>query len=612
MNLYFPTSSLNFNDIFATESISPKYIYAKRSFGTRSHFITELNPNEKFITLFTKPPYFELVDKNDSDYEQYPLLIEIKIDSLKEQTQFIKVSDDIYITTQTIYFQRENLKLYFFSNEHLTMILTKSKLINESKLVPKYQPNFQLLKPNVLVKYDLKDIKYPYVTDDSMMPILEFDRIYNSIKGFYYFYVIKKYLNEFLQIHQEYKQNLKRSEDIQRVLDYKDNELNQTAYALNLILQTAENLQKKRLEEVEHHYDNLILQLNPFFINSKTRIKFNNNLVDIDTELKVFQLILNIILQNPKSQVGNVNNEEVCNLIELVGKAITNEINTNSYTADIISIHKRIVLRVIDINVENLHSVVLKNFFTFVLKLNNIEELNHFINLKNIKNCYFCYCFYGAFFGFSGLSKILTRDLFSSTNIDLFDIIDYNLYILTKNMREDISYNFKLKLNNPEIVKKYGNHIQLHLDNPCNITTDSTQLLEIDNLLYNELKRIKESKTISSYIKKKNITMNSNKNEININFEKMGNNNVNITFSSKDTDKIYKIYLKYTKECTKDEKCRFKKNLTNYEINSFICAGNYPIFYFKVQQGTTPETSLTSLDDKHILLNYLQSLNSQK
>lgn len=74
MKLYFPTSSLNFNDIFATESISTKNFYTKRSFGTKRHFKTEMSFGDNCITLFSKVPYFRLCEEPSSNIEEYPII----------------------------------------------------------------------------------------------------------------------------------------------------------------------------------------------------------------------------------------------------------------------------------------------------------------------------------------------------------------------------------------------------------------------------------------------------------------------------------------------------------------------------------------------------------
>lgn len=67
MKYYIPTSSLNFNNILSTESISPKAFYEKRGFGYARWFAIEENNIDRATLLFDAPHMFE---RPKSDIEE--------------------------------------------------------------------------------------------------------------------------------------------------------------------------------------------------------------------------------------------------------------------------------------------------------------------------------------------------------------------------------------------------------------------------------------------------------------------------------------------------------------------------------------------------------------
>ena len=74
MKYYIPTSSLNFNNILSTESISPKAMYKKRGYGYSRWFTVEENNIEHTTLLFDTLCVF---DRPISDIEDHAMLIEI-------------------------------------------------------------------------------------------------------------------------------------------------------------------------------------------------------------------------------------------------------------------------------------------------------------------------------------------------------------------------------------------------------------------------------------------------------------------------------------------------------------------------------------------------------
>jgi len=85
--LYLPTSTLNFNNIFSSESISPLWFYGKRNFGYKRFEPVEPNSFQNSILLYNHYPAFEI-----KDYEQdnYPMIIEISKSMVSDKIAKLK------------------------------------------------------------------------------------------------------------------------------------------------------------------------------------------------------------------------------------------------------------------------------------------------------------------------------------------------------------------------------------------------------------------------------------------------------------------------------------------------------------------------------------------
>lgn len=72
--LYIPTTTLNFNNIMASESISPASFYLVRGFGYKRFNKVRPNDLERRTILYDKYPVFKI---DDDELENYPFVIEI-------------------------------------------------------------------------------------------------------------------------------------------------------------------------------------------------------------------------------------------------------------------------------------------------------------------------------------------------------------------------------------------------------------------------------------------------------------------------------------------------------------------------------------------------------
>ena len=88
MKLYIPTCTLNFNNIFSTESISPSSYYQKRGFGNKRFYSVKSNNIDDAIVLYSKFPRYSI---DNLDMENSPMVIEVETDDYSEDF-FLKVS----------------------------------------------------------------------------------------------------------------------------------------------------------------------------------------------------------------------------------------------------------------------------------------------------------------------------------------------------------------------------------------------------------------------------------------------------------------------------------------------------------------------------------------
>lgn len=138
MRLYIPTCTLNFNNIFSSESISPFGFYARRGFGNKRFYPVCANRIDNAILLYSKYPRYKV---DDSDLENYPMVIEIETEDYKEGF-FDKVTESngivIYSCYHTININPFHCKIYFDSNQEIQGVLSKAEQSIENKFYRLY------------------------------------------------------------------------------------------------------------------------------------------------------------------------------------------------------------------------------------------------------------------------------------------------------------------------------------------------------------------------------------------------------------------------------------------------------------------------------------------
>ena len=155
MKLYIPTCTLNFNNIFSTESISPASHYASRGFGIKRYYKVEANNLDNVVLLYSKYPHY-CVDSGD--IENSAMVIEIESEDYCKN-KFIKVNEkdgvEVYVSNTTIYLNPCHCLVYFFSYQDRQSALTKAEQSLENKYSKLYTSNLLIRKEKSGIFTDL-------------------------------------------------------------------------------------------------------------------------------------------------------------------------------------------------------------------------------------------------------------------------------------------------------------------------------------------------------------------------------------------------------------------------------------------------------------------------
>ena len=128
--LYIPISTLNFNNILSSESISPKAFYTIRGFGYSRWQEVEEDNKENVILLYEEP--FSFV-RPDSDLEDHPMLLEITTDK-----NYPSIAEGLYYSDESIYLSPWRTRFIFFNEQDRRVALSISDSSLETKMLGLY------------------------------------------------------------------------------------------------------------------------------------------------------------------------------------------------------------------------------------------------------------------------------------------------------------------------------------------------------------------------------------------------------------------------------------------------------------------------------------------
>lgn len=607
MKLYFPTTSLNFNDILATESISPTSFYKERLFGTKRNFSTELSYNELFITLSKNIPSFKLMEENTSEYDQYPIIIEIDIN--EQKYNLINLGKGLYGLPQTFYFNKDNVRFHFLSENDLNKIVVKSKLVAETKLVSKYKTSFYILDKSIQgIKADLRNLINPPINKAEVKNELYRDRLFNNVKGIYYGFLSKFFAERYHEFNDKGEMLQKR---VNLVFDLIS--LNSDLGGNNseeYIDANSQIIKKIATDELIKHKDQfkyIFKYIKLIKFDMKKDISLNPLLFSSTNERKLCELILNLLVENPKLKVGEVPKEEFKKIInDLKHEIHVYFRDVSFYTEEIELIFNRVINRDYNVDVNNFNSVVFKNFIAFVLKHNNPEELQSYIHSKNIEDGHCAYMFLGAYYGFSGLNKNICNSLLNIKNDNLFNLIEEEVNYLMKNIWKTQIREVKISNEKCFNYQKINSRDESYQQDIFSIVPFNKSILpdqkDLLNSVFQEVQRIRKAEVVNDYLNIKGVTL---EDKTQVFFNKQENSDIEIKFFNRLYDPIV-VLLRNKNNADNKERKKFKGILSEAGLNKSVCSGNFPII--KCYKG---ESNLVEeLDNRQLqlLLKWLQLL----
>ena len=179
---YIPTTSLNFNNILSSESISPKSFYYKRGFGYNRWFSIPENNMDNVILLYKSLSSFV---RQKDDMEDHPLLIEVYLDE-EIISSLIPINESLDCSDHTIYLTPWNTRFIFFSEDDKKVALSLSESSLETKLVRLYLKHIMVENPSNKL-YDVIPNFSQFQFNEQEM---EFDQRIDRMKGLLYGYYI--------------------------------------------------------------------------------------------------------------------------------------------------------------------------------------------------------------------------------------------------------------------------------------------------------------------------------------------------------------------------------------------------------------------------------------
>lgn len=180
---YIPTSSLNFNNILSSESVSPRAFYQARSFGYGRWTAIPENPFENSLVLYDQ---YRSFSRPLGDLEDHPLLVEIVLDD-EEVSRLMSFGEHAYLSNHTIYLNPFSTKFIFFCENDMRITLSLSDSSVETKCVQLYRKKMVVAEP-CPVCYDSFDLSHEIQELDLIE--VERDKRLNRMKGLLYGYYI--------------------------------------------------------------------------------------------------------------------------------------------------------------------------------------------------------------------------------------------------------------------------------------------------------------------------------------------------------------------------------------------------------------------------------------
>jgi hypothetical protein len=185
--LYLPTTTLNFNNLLSTGSVSPPALYAVRRFGYKQFDVVAPNPFKNVLLLYDQCPLFAI---EDTSRDSHPLVLRVLTERLpKSLTQQNGKNTDVgvFSCAETIYFDPSSADLFFLTAEAKQVTMAKAEPSLTTKLIDVFQPYMRILDRGEVTAFNwtpnvIRDIKDE--SGASHQTLCEDDNRINRLKGF--------------------------------------------------------------------------------------------------------------------------------------------------------------------------------------------------------------------------------------------------------------------------------------------------------------------------------------------------------------------------------------------------------------------------------------------
>lgn len=473
--LYIPTSSLNFNNIISSESISPASFYLRRGFGYKRFEKVGPNSLDNRIILYQELPLFEI---EYSELENYPLIIEIDTRTVNEDS--IKENNEIYFSEETIYINPFTTRFFFRDNHERINSVSKAEPSIETKMVSLYEQSFYIISNQKDIKCfyweksDLEDSK------NDISPYISKDRKINKLKGLLYAYLIgsNKSVSSDIVSLKKLSRSLKNilsaviTSPDGRATHFQEEQLKSIYKSINERLQEIfiSPIIKEKSEKYQCDFSSMLkkenlweswlwqnnyskFQVSPFYASSKDKDNaFNNYIQNLENQ------ILNIeynqkktktdisclpILQNNRvidipeqkeflTKLFNEYLEEAYSSEEFIqsryefaktgGKIFKDELqdkwNGSQWQQYINGLLKNLNEHSA-FDIKSINNITLESFASFCQKGElDIDKLEDYLITNEIGDFRIAFSLWGIIFGFANMPKTLTNELFQSNDLE--------------------------------------------------------------------------------------------------------------------------------------------------------------------------------------------------
>jgi len=473
--LYIPTSTLNFNNLMSSESISPASFYLRRGFGYKRFEKAGPNPLDNRIILYREFPVFEI---HDNELENYPLVIEI--DSRYVPEDVIKENNGIYFAEETIYFNPFTTKFIFRDKQERTSTISKAEPSIETKMVSLYNNCFVIFDKSKFSNSFNCEKTYLEDSKNDISSYISKDRKINKLKGLLYSYLIasNKSISSDIVSLKKLARTLKNTlsaiitspdgratyaqEEQLKTLYKSINERLQKIFISPIIkeksekyqcdfysLLTQENLWESWLRQ--NNYSKF--QVSPFYSSSKDKDDvFNNYIQNLENQILTIEynqkksksdISCLPILQNNRvidipehkdflTKLFNEYLEEAYSSEEFIqsryefaksgGKIFKDELqekwNGSQWQQYINGLLKNLN-EYSAFDLKSINNTTLESFAAFCQKgESDIDKLEDYLIINEIGDFRIAFSLWGIIFGFANMPKTLTNELFQSNDLE--------------------------------------------------------------------------------------------------------------------------------------------------------------------------------------------------